>query len=63
MTFEESIAKLDEVILLLESGNLPLDKSVELYKEGITLMANCKKELDEAKLKITIVEDTDDIGE
>lgn len=53
MSFEENISKLAEIVKSLEDGNLPLEKSVELYEQGLKISAECKKELDSAKLKIT----------
>ena len=53
MTFEENISELSKIVAELEKGELPLDKSVELYEKGIKLSEECKKELDTAKLKIT----------
>ena len=45
--------ELSEIVGQLESGDLPLEKAVELYEKGKTLSADCKKQLDSAKLKIT----------
>ena len=55
-TFEENMKKLSTVVAELEKGEIPLEKAVELYGEGVKLSAVCKKQLDEAKIKIT--EDT-----
>ena len=41
--------------LELEKGDIPLEKSVELYGEGVKLSALCKNQLDNAKIKITEV--------
>ncbi len=60
MAFEISINKLDEIVKKLESGDLPLEESVALYEEGIKLAAECKKELDETKQKVKILEDQGD---
>ena len=53
MPFEKNIKELEKTVLALESGELPLDKAVELYSKGMELSLSCRKELDEAKLKIT----------
>ena len=37
----------------LEKGDLPLEKAVSLYGEGVKLAGVCRRQLDEAKLKIT----------
>ncbi|MBO6116273.1 MAG: exodeoxyribonuclease VII small subunit [Ruminococcus sp.] len=52
-TFEENMKKLSTVVAELEKGEIPLEKAVELYGEGVKLSAVCKKQLDEAKIKIT----------
>ncbi len=53
MTFEENISALSEITKKLEEGTLSLEESVELYKKGLTLSAECSKQLESAKLKIT----------
>ena len=52
MHFEEGIKKLEEIVNALEGGELSLEESVELYSEGMKISVNCKKELEDAKLKI-----------
>lgn len=52
MTFEESIFKLNQITDKLESGELSLDESIQLYKEGMDLSVSCKKELKNAQLKV-----------
>lgn len=44
-TFEESLEKLEEIIVELEGGDLPLDKAFEYYKEGMDLSLFCSEEL------------------
>ena len=53
MTFEENMNSLSEIVKQLEKGDLPLEKSVELYENGVKLAAECRNELKRAKLKIT----------
>lgn len=53
MTFEENISKLSDIVGQLEKGDLPLDRSVKLYGDGVKLAEKCRKELENAKLKIT----------
>ncbi len=52
-TFEENMKKLGTIVAELEKGDIPLEKAVGLYGEGVKLSAVCKKQLDEAKIKIT----------
>lgn len=52
-TFEENMKKLGSIVAELEKGDVPLEKAVELYGEGVKLSAVCKKQLDNARIKIT----------
>lgn len=52
MTFEESLTKLTEIVSKLENEDVTLEESISLYKQGIELSVNCKKQLENAKLKI-----------
>lgn len=45
--------KLSEITSQLEQGNISLESSIELYSQGVKLAADCKKQLAEAKIKIT----------
>ena len=62
MTFEENLQRLEEIGSQLESDKLPLDKALELYKEGVSLTADSKKALENAKLTVKTMngENTDD---
>ncbi|MBO5163056.1 MAG: exodeoxyribonuclease VII small subunit [Ruminococcus sp.] len=51
--FEENMKKLGTIVAELEKGDVPLEKAVELYGEGVKLSAVCKKQLDEARIVIT----------
>lgn len=55
MTYEAAMKRLEEIVSSLESGELPLDKSLKLYEEATELSAFCKKYLDEAEGKFTIL--------
>ena len=48
-TFEESAARIEEIVKLLERGDAPLDKSLELFEEGAKLIKLCGKMLDDAE--------------
>lgn len=54
-TFEESIARLEEVVKLLERGDAPLDSALALFEEGTALIKTCSKMLDEAEQKVTLL--------
>lgn len=53
MNFEEGIKELEKIVSTLEKEELSLEKSVELYSEGMKLSVMCKKELEKAKLKMS----------
>ena len=52
-TFEQSAARIDEIVRLLEKGDAPLDKSLALFEEGAKLIKACGKMLDQAEQKIS----------
>ena len=45
--------KLETIVAELEKGNVPLEKSMKLYEEGVSLAAVCEKKLSGAKLKLS----------
>ena len=51
MTFEENLTRLNDIVGQLENDKLPLEKALELYKEGIDLSVD-KKSLESAKLSV-----------
>ena len=55
MSFEQSLARLDEIVKLLEGGNAPLEQSMKLYEEGIALVRFCNGELDKTESKIKLL--------
>lgn len=48
-TFEQMLARLDEIVRSLEKGDAPLEESLALYTEGAELIRSCTKQLDEAE--------------
>ncbi len=55
MNFEESILRLEEIVKLLESGEVKLDEVNSLFSEGADITKNCFKLLNESKGKITVL--------
>ncbi len=53
--FETAIARLEEIVKLLESGNAALDESLALFEEGVSLVKLCNSKLDCAEQKIKLV--------
>lgn len=60
MTFEAAMARLEEIVRALESGNAPLDASLSLFEEGVALVKLCNSKLDAAEQKVKILTDTGD---
>lgn len=60
LSFEEALKALEDVVRRLESGEAPLDESIELYARGDALRAHCQSRLDAAQARIeAIVADRD----
>ena len=53
--FEDCLERLEKVVQELEKGEVPLEKSLTLFEEGMQLSANCRKELEEAEGKVEIL--------
>ena len=51
-TFEQEIARLEEIVAALEKGDAPLADSLALFEEGTKLIAACYQELDAAEQKV-----------
>ena len=51
-TFEEQIARLEEIVSLLERGDAQLADSLALFEEGTKLIASCSKQLDQAEQQV-----------
>lgn len=54
-TFEQSIQQLEEIVQELESGDLPLEKAIHRFEEGMHLSRRCSKMLDETEKKISVL--------
>ncbi len=53
--FEECLQRLEKIVHELEKGEVPLEKSLTLFEEGMQLSAACRKELEEAEGKVEIL--------
>ena len=51
-TFEENMARLEEIVGKLEKGDAPLSDSLKLVEEGTKLIAQCRTELDKAEQQV-----------
>ncbi|HMF75492.1 MAG TPA: exodeoxyribonuclease VII small subunit [Bryobacteraceae bacterium] len=53
--FETSLGELERVVKELEQGDLPLERSLELFESGMRLSADCKRLLEEAESRVEIL--------
>ena len=51
-TFEANMERLEEIVRMMERGDVPLDKSLALFQEGTGLLQLCGKMLDDAELQV-----------
>lgn len=51
-TFEEKMQRLELIVRALERGDVPLEKSLELFREGTALISSCANLLDKAELEV-----------
>ena len=51
-SIEEIFGRLESIISNLESGDIPLDKSLTLFEEGMTLAETCRAQLNAAEQKV-----------
>ncbi len=51
-TFEQNMARLEQIVRSLERGDAPLEESLKLFEEGTSLVRSCGKLLDEAELQV-----------
>ncbi len=52
MTLEENFAKVDEIMEKLSDDSLPLEESFGVYKEGMEVLGECQKVIDEVEKKV-----------
>ena len=52
-TFEENMARLEQIVRAMERGDVPLEESLKLFQEGTALVKACGKLLDEAEQQVT----------
>ena len=50
--FEEKLTELEKIVKTLEAGDIPLDKALDLFKEGVELTKKCHGELETFEKKV-----------
>jgi len=62
LKFEEALARLDEILRRLESGEGNLDTLLKDYEEGVALLRVCNERLEQAEQKVKMLQFTPDGG-
>ncbi len=53
--FEDCLQRLEQILGELERGDIPLERSLQLFEEGMKLSNSCRKELEEAEGRVEIL--------
>lgn len=62
ITFEKALEELERIVEQLESGDLPLEKSLELFETGVKLSRSCRERLANAERRIELLSRDGDGG-
>ena len=54
-TFEMALKQLEQIVQDLESGDMPLEKAIKKFEEGIKVSKYCSEKLDESEKRITLL--------
>lgn len=54
-SFESSLASLERIVAHLESGDLPLERALELFEEGVAIARRCQSQLGDAERKVEML--------
>lgn len=55
VTFEEAVARLEQIVRAMEDGKLSLDEALAAFEEGIALVRFCNGKLDSAEQRVRIL--------
>ena len=61
-TFEEALARLEEIVDEMESGKAALDDLLALFEEGVSLVKFCNSKLNSAERKIKLVKNSEEVS-
>lgn len=56
MSYEQALARLEQIIRAMENDKIPLEESLTLYEEGVRIVRRLSAELDDAERKIKILQ-------
>lgn len=54
-SFESCLEELEKVVKELEAGDLPLERSIELFERGMGLSDSCRKQLEQAETRVEML--------
>jgi exodeoxyribonuclease VII small subunit len=55
VSFETGLQQLEGIVKEMESGDLPLERALELFEKGMKLSETCRKQLEEAETRVEIL--------
>lgn len=55
LTFEAGLQQLEAIVKEMESGELPLERALELFERGMKLSETCRKQLEDAEARVEIL--------
>ena len=54
-TFEAGLQELESIVKEMETGELPLERAIALFEQGMKLSDGCRKQLEEAETRVEIL--------
>ena len=54
-SFEASLEELEKIVKELETGDLPLERSLDLFEKGMSLSESCRKQLEQAETRVEML--------
>ncbi len=54
-SFEAGLRELEAIVKEMESGELPLERALQLFERGMELSARCRKQLEEAETRVEML--------
>ncbi len=61
ISFEQALARLEQIVKALEGGNVPLEDLIKLFDEGTSLVKLCTERLDKAEEKVKMLQMKDGV--
>lgn len=55
ISFEEAMAQLETIVEQLEDGDVPLEKAIDLFQQGMKLSQMCSQKLEQVEQKIEMI--------